>query len=72
MCAFFCSQCYLYQLYARSGEGFCDCICGGILPLRTKIRTERGIQVNNIKINIVYLYRTCSIYILYKLGFNWQ
>jgi Cys-rich protein (TIGR01571 family) len=34
----------MYELYRRLGEGFCNCFCGGILPLRTKIRSERGIE----------------------------
>ena len=41
---FCCSQCHMYELNTRSGEGFFDCFFGSILPLRTKIRTERGIE----------------------------
>ncbi|RNA03002.1 PLAC8 1 [Brachionus plicatilis] len=44
VCAFFCTLCYEYTLFQRAGEGCCDCICAGLVPLRTKIRTERAIE----------------------------
>ena len=36
--------CYKYKLYTNAGEGCCDCFFGGLVELRTKIRTERGIE----------------------------
>lgn len=45
LCAWFCAPCYLLSIYSKAGEGFCDCLLGGLVPLRVKVRTERGIQV---------------------------
>lgn len=45
LCAYFCTCCYAYKVFTDAGEGFCDCCWGGILPLRVKVRTERGIEV---------------------------
>ena len=43
--AYFCSLCYECRLFSLANEGFCSCLFGGLVPLRTKIRTERGINV---------------------------
>lgn len=43
--AYVCPLCYLYKAYSDAGEDCCSCFCGGILPLRVKVRTERGIEV---------------------------
>lgn len=44
-CACFCTPCYQYDIFRRANENFCSCIFGGLVPLRTKIRTERNIKV---------------------------
>ncbi|CAF1013150.1 unnamed protein product, partial [Brachionus calyciflorus] len=44
LCAYFCTPCFMYKIFERAGEGCCDCFCAGLVPLRTKIRTERAIQ----------------------------
>ena len=43
--AYFCTLCYMYRLFDKAGEGCCSCFWAGLVPLRTKIRTERGIEV---------------------------
>ena len=35
---------YQYRLFNQANEGVCSCCFGGLIPLRTKIRTERNIQ----------------------------
>ena len=43
--AYFCNLCYMCKLFSQAGEPCCSCIYGGLVPLRTKIRTERNIEV---------------------------
>lgn len=49
--AYFLPWCYLCKVYSDAGEGFCSCLWGGIVPLRVKVRTERGIQVRHMIID---------------------
>lgn len=44
--ATFCPALYLFKIYAAAGEGCCSCIWGGVAILRTKVRSERGIDVS--------------------------
>ena len=41
--AYFCSFCYLYNLTNNAKVSFFTIFCGGLVPIRTKIRTERKI-----------------------------
>ncbi|CAF1046181.1 unnamed protein product [Brachionus calyciflorus] len=43
-CASFLFPLYLCMTYSKAGQGVCDCIFGGLLPLRVKVRTERAIE----------------------------
>jgi len=42
---YFCHWCFLCSLCAAMDESCCSWFCGGLVPLRTKVRTERGIKV---------------------------
>ena len=42
--AFWCQICYHVNLFTKANENCCSCFCGGLVPLRTKIRTERNIE----------------------------
>jgi len=42
--AFFCPCIFQCTLMQTAGESCCAACCGGLVPLRTKIRTERGIE----------------------------
>ncbi|CAF0911544.1 unnamed protein product [Brachionus calyciflorus] len=44
LCSWFCYPIYMLMTYSKAGQGFCDCLFGGPLPLRVKVRTERGIS----------------------------
>lgn len=43
----FCLECYTCHLSMKMGESCCVPVCvpGGVIALRTKLRTEQGIQV---------------------------
>ena len=43
--AFLCPICYQIKLFNSAQESCISCLFGGLVPLRTKIRTERGIEV---------------------------
>lgn len=47
--ALFCTPCYMFYLFNRADELFSNLIFGNLTPLRTKIRTERAIQVTKFK-----------------------
>ena len=36
--------CYQCLVFARADESFDSCLFGGVVPLRTKIRIQRGIK----------------------------
>lgn len=42
--AFFCGWCYMCDMAKAMNESCCSCMFGGMVPMRTKIRTERGIE----------------------------
>ena len=44
--AYFCPCCYACSLFSKADETCCSCLWGGLVPLRTKIRTQRGIEVS--------------------------
>ena len=44
--AFFCLPCYEMRVFSHAGEGCCSCLFGGLVPLRTKIRAKKNIQVS--------------------------
>lgn len=45
--AFFCPCCFVCQLYKRTGENMCTCLCpGSLFALRAKIRTAFRIEVS--------------------------
>lgn len=58
--AYWCFPFYVCSLFPRNSENLCSCVFGGLVPLRTKIRTERAIQVSvfyyTLKI-CVYFYK---------------
>jgi Cys-rich protein (TIGR01571 family) len=49
--ACFCRECYACRLHGTAGEPCWSCLIGGLIPLRTKIRAERGIEVTTTKTN---------------------
>ena len=42
--AYFCTWCYLCELTKNANVSFFTICCGGLVPIRTKIRTERKIR----------------------------
>ena len=44
--AFLCPLCFEVKLFCDANEDCCSCIFGGLVPLRTRIRAERGINVS--------------------------
>ena len=57
LCSLFFFPCYLFYTYDKVNEGFCSCLCGGLEHLRTKVRTERGIEVKFIfKLGNLFLF----------------
>ncbi len=49
--AFWCLPCYTCSLFSRTSEDCCSWCFGGMIPLRTKIRAERGIEVINRRLH---------------------
>ena len=43
--AFICPPCFQVKLFWDANEDCCSCAFGGLVPLRTRIRAERGIDV---------------------------
>lgn len=44
--AFFLGPCYQMWLHRENNEHCCSCVFGGLVPLRTKMRINKGIKVS--------------------------
>ena len=62
--AFFCPLCYQVKLFIDADETCCSCMFGGLVPLRTKIRTRN-------KIKVCFENKSYNFYLIFSLkGFN--